>query len=172
MIRNQIRKFKSSLIFPALYVLYIFNIKEFSFLFQNVWWRALCVSEKRYYIILKLKIKQPTTIVTFLVDIKRANMYNIYYVSAFYIYIYTLISYSKEPFEISTIIKSLKVASCHEGINKRFSNNFISIFIWLTVRHSNHKHASQFQSAQNMKKKKFAVQKQRKQDICILSRDE
>ena len=132
MIRNQIRKFKSSLIFPALYVLYIyiyflnsavgcypanqmelsgasfvpcqaqparwfsgekclyiFNIKEFSFLFQNVWWRALCVSEKRYYIILKLKIKQPTTIVIFLVDIKRANMYNIYYVSALFIYIYT-----------------------------------------------------------------------------------
>lgn len=40
-----------------------------------------------------------------------------------------------------------------EGINKRFSNSFISIVIWLTVRHSNHKHTSQLQSTQNMKNK-------------------
>ena len=77
-------------------------------------------------------------------------MYNIYYVTSTKCFIHThthtLISYSEEPFEVSIIIKSLKVASCHEGINKRFSNNFTSIFIWLTVRHSNHKHASQFQS--------------------------
>lgn len=84
------------------FVYYIFfNIKELSFL-SNVWCRNAVFHRERYYIILKLKIKQPATIVIFLADIKKANMYN-YYVSALYI----LTSYSKEPFRVNRSVKTL-----------------------------------------------------------------